>query len=170
MTCERMEELFSAFLEDELDSAEKRRFEDHLRFCPECADLLGRLRVLTESLNTFPEVAVPPRLVERLRAIPARRRPFKIFQSVADFLLKPSLQPVYAAAAGVLILISTIVFHPDSPGIRRDIDLQIHKSYAQAERLYARAGALAGELGAITETAIDSVKNLPVLQKDTENP
>lgn len=167
MTCERMEELFSAYLEGGLDDGEKRFFEDHLRSCPGCADLLERMRSLTECLAEFPEAEIPPHLVESLRAIPIRRRPFRLF---SDLLLRPSLQPLYAAAAGLLILVSALAFHPDGPRIRREIDRRIHLGFAQAEKLYARAGALTGELGAYTETAIDTVKNLPVLQKDTENP
>ncbi|MDW7761095.1 MAG: zf-HC2 domain-containing protein [Acidobacteriota bacterium] len=167
MTCNRMEELFSAYLEGGLEIGEQHRFEAHLRSCPECADLLERMKSLTESLAGFPEVDVPPRLVERLRGIPIRRRTFRLF---TDLLLRPSLQPLYAAAAGLLVLVSALAFHPDGPRIRREIDRRIHLGYAQAERLVARAGGLTGELSAYTETTFDKVKNLPVLQKDTEIP
>jgi predicted anti-sigma-YlaC factor YlaD len=40
MNCQDMVEFLMDYLDDELSGGEKRRFEGHLKVCPECVDYL----------------------------------------------------------------------------------------------------------------------------------
>lgn len=42
--CEEVRTLFSDYLDADVDDAERRRVEDHVRFCPRCRRVLGNLR------------------------------------------------------------------------------------------------------------------------------
>lgn len=156
MRCEHIEELLSAFLEGELSSAEKVLVEDHLAVCPDCASLLGDLRRAHEALVGFPEVEVSPGLQARLAAIPERKNKFSF---TLDFILKPALQPVFAAGAVFMTLLSFYLFNPNKNAIDRTIDQKIHSSYSQMEKFYSRAGSLTDRLGDTANSIFVSVKN-----------
>jgi hypothetical protein len=159
MRCERIEELLSAFLEGELNPEEKALVEGHLESCPGCASLLGILQRARQALTGFPEVAVSPRLHARLAAIPERKKKFSLS---FDFFLKPSLQPVFAAGAIFMTLLSFYLFNPNKKAIDRTIDQKIHAGYSQVEKLYARAGSFTDRLGDTANNIIGSVKDWKV--------
>ncbi len=46
MTCGNYKDLMMGYLDDELSDEQRRRFEDHLTGCPECADELKQFRKL----------------------------------------------------------------------------------------------------------------------------
>lgn len=155
MRCERIEELLSVFLEGELGPEEKALVEGHLESCAECSSLLGILQRAQQALSRFPEVEVSPRLRDRLAAIPERKKKFSL---TLDFFLKPSLQPVFAAGAIFMTLLSFYLFNPNKKAIDRAIDLKIHTGYSQVEKLYSRAGSFTDRLGDTTNNIIVSVK------------
>jgi hypothetical protein len=157
MTCERFEELLSAYLEGELSSEEKREMDGHLDLCPACAKLLSVFRQTQEALAGFPESEPGPALMAKLYAIPEKR---SLFKTVSDFVLRPSLQPVYAAFTVLFIALSFVFFHPQGHGIQKAIDRQIHLGYDQVEKLYAKAGSVTDELGSLKNTVVDSIKTL----------
>jgi len=157
MTCERFEELLSAYLEGELSLEEKREMDGHLASCLACAELLTVFRETQAALKGFPEVEPGPALMARLYAIPEKKR---FFQPVFDFLVRPSLQPVFAALSALFIAISFVFFVPQGRGIQKAIDRQIHLGYSQVEKLYAKAGSVTDELGSLKNTVVDSIKTL----------
>jgi hypothetical protein len=159
MRCERIEELLSAFLEGELNPEEMALVEGHLEGCPDCSSLLGILQRAQQALSGFPEVAVSPRLHARLAAIPERKKKFSL---TLDFFLKPSLQPVFAAGAIFMTLLSFYLFNPNKKAIDRTIDQKIHTGYSQVEKLYARAGSFTDRLGDTANNIIVSVKDWKV--------
>lgn len=156
MSCERIEGLLSAFLEGELSQTEKAEVESHLAGCPGCAALLAVLGRTQKALAGFPELEVSPRLLARLSAIPEQKKKFSL---TFDFVLKPALQPVFAAATIFMTLLSLYLFNPDRKNIDRAIDLKIHTGYGQVEKLYAKAGSLTGRLGETADNVYVSVKN-----------
>ncbi len=156
MTCERIEELLSTYLEGGLSQAEKEMVESHLAGCPDCAALLAVLGRAQKALTGFPELEVSPSLQARLVAIPERRKKFSLS---FDFVLKPSLQPVFAAGAVFMTLLSFYLFNPDKKNIDRAIDQKIHSGYSQVEKLYSRAGSFTDRLGDTAENVFVSVKN-----------
>jgi anti-sigma factor RsiW len=161
MTCERIEELLSAYLEGELSGAEKREVEAHLAGCPSCAELLSFLRETQGALSSLPEIEPSPALMAKLYAIPEKKSYFK---PVVRFLLRPDLQPVYAAFSVLFLALSFIFFTPQGSGVRKEIDRRLHQGYSQVEKLYAEAGSLTDEVGSLTTSVVDSIKNLNPLK------
>lgn len=54
MTCHDYKDLLMGYLDDELNDEQKRRFEDHLSGCPECAGELKefrRLKAITDEVT-----------------------------------------------------------------------------------------------------------------------
>lgn len=167
MTCQRIEELLSAYLEGELRAAERAEVEGHLADCPECAGLAALMREEMAAAAAFPEVEPSAELLARLYAVPEANREKKRFlQPVFDWLARPALQPVYAAAAGVLIVLSFVAFHPEGRGIRKAIDVQLHRGIGTVEKLYADAGGLKGEIKAVSAGVVKSFNSLGLLQGD----
>jgi len=164
MTCERIEELLSAYLEGELGPAERAGIDRHLAACPGCAALLEGLREATAVLAAVPAIEPSPALLARLYAISERKAGKKGWlQAAFDFLNRPALQPVYAAFTVMLVVTSFVLFHPEGQAIRKSIDVQLHRGFGTVEKLYAEAGSLKGELGEFTGNIVRSVKNLELL-------
>jgi len=167
MTCERIEELLSAYLEGELAPAEKAEVEAHLARCAECSGLAALMREALAAAAAFPEVEPSPQLLAGLYAIPEAKREKKRFlRPVFDWLGRPALQPVYAAATGLLIVLSFVLFHPEGRGIRKAIDVQFHRGIGTVEKLYADAGGLKGEFKAVSANVVKSFNTLGLLKGD----
>ena len=167
MTCQRIEELLSAYLEGELAAAERAEVESHLAGCRECAELAGLVREEMAAAAAFPEAEPSPALLARLYAIPETKREKKrFFQPVFDWLARPALKPVYATATGVLIVLTFVLFHPEGRGIRKAIDVQLHRGIGTVEKLYADAGGLKGEIKAVSAGVVKSFNSLGLLQGD----
>lgn len=165
MTCERIEELLSAYLEGELAATEKTEVDGHLAGCPECASLVAALREAVGAMAGFPEAEPSPALLSRLYAIPGLKAEKKNrFRPVFDFLTRPALQPVYAAFTVLLVAMSFVLFHPEGRGIRKQIDVQFHRGIGTVEKLYADAGSLKGEIGALSANVVKSIKTLDLLK------
>ncbi len=167
MTCQRIEELLSAYLEGELAAAERAEVEGHLAGCRECAELAALMREEMAATAGFPEVEPSPALLARLYAIPGTRPEKKpLFRPVFDWLVRPALQPVYAGATGLLIVLTFVLFHPEGRGIRKAIDVQLHRGIGTVEKLYADAGGLKGEIKAVSAGVVKSFNSLGLLQGD----
>jgi len=136
MKCEKIEELLSPYLEDDLSPAEKKAVEEHLKTCQSCSDFLSFLKESQESLADFPQLEVSENLLDRLYTIPSEKKRFRLS---LNFLLRPSLQPVFAAATILMIVMSFYLFHPNRRSIDKSIDRQIHLGYSKIERMYAKA-------------------------------
>jgi hypothetical protein len=159
MTCERVEELLSAYLEGEVSPTEKEMVESHLASCPECAHLAAAISRTRQAFAGFPELEVSPGLLTSLYAIPQRK---KRFSWTFDFLLKPALQPVFAAATVFLTLLSFYLFNPDKKVLDRSISRTVHSGYSQVEKLYAKAGSVTDRLGEYKDDVLDSLKSLKI--------
>ena len=161
MTCERFEELLSAYLEGELVAAERAEVEAHLAACPGCAELAGLMRETLGATAAFPEVGPSPALMARLYAIPEERAAKKrLFRPVFDWLARPALQPVYATLTGLFIVLSLVLFHPEGRGLRKQIDVQFHRGLGAVEKMYADAGGIKGEIKALSANVVRSFDTL----------
>jgi len=167
MTCERMTDLFSACLEGELGAAERRAFEAHLEACPDCAALFAAVGDVRSSLAAVPELEPPADLLRRLRIAPERKRRLRF---VPDFLLRPSLQPVFAAGTLFLVVASFLFFAPQGRTTRKAIDLKLHQGFSQVEKIYARAGSLTDRLGEYKASVLDSLRSSPLLGNRAKDP
>ncbi len=165
MTCERIEELLSAYLEGELAAAERAEVEGHLSACADCAELAALMREEIAAAAAFPEVEPSPELMARLYDVPGAKREKKRFlRPVFDWLARPALQPVYAALTGLFIVLSFVLFHPEGRGIRKAIDVQLHRGIGTVEKLYADAGGLKGDIKAVSAGVVKSFNSLGLLQ------
>jgi len=157
MKCEHIEELLSPYLEDELSREEKRAVEEHVKSCESCSLLLSNLKEATESLVSLPELEVSQGLLNRLYSIPGKKKRFSL---ALDFFLRPSLQPVFAVIAAVLILGSFYFFNPNKKSIYRAVSRQLHLGYSQVGKLYAKAESFTASLGEYKDTILVSLKNI----------
>lgn len=157
MKCERIEELLSPYLEDELDPEERRAVESHLRTCQSCAVLLSFMKKTKESLAGFPELELSDGLLDRLYTIPEKKRRFRIN---LDFFLQPTLQPILAAATILLIVISFYLFNPNRQNINNSVNRQVHLGYSKIEKLYAKAESFTDNLGAYKDNVLVSLKKI----------
>lgn len=155
MDCKHIEDLFSLYLEDELSREQRESVELHLESCPMCTELLALVKNTHEVLGLFPEIEVSSQLKSRLYKIPIQK---KRFSFKLEDLLRPALQPVFAAATVFLILISFYVFHPDRRFINKTINREIHKGYSKIGQLYTQAESFAVSLFDQTDTLLDSLK------------
>jgi len=168
MECERIEELLSPYLEDDLTKEERQNVNAHLYTCAGCAELLSLMREAKESLSSFPEVEVSEGLTEKLYELPQKRRKFHF---VADFLLRPSFQPIMAAATVLLVFVSFYVFHPERSAINRSIERQFHIGFSKVEKLYAEAESITHTLDEYKDNLLVSIKNLkPFRGNEDEQP
>jgi anti-sigma factor RsiW len=169
MTCERIEELLSAYLEGELGAVEKAEVDGHLAACSKCAALFALMKETTGAMAAFPEAAPSPVLLSSLYAIPAAKREKKsLFRPVFDYLTRPALQPVYAAFTVLFIALSFVLFHPEARGIRKQINVEFHRGIGTVERLYADAGSIKGEIGSLATTVVKSFNNLDLFKGSEE--
>jgi hypothetical protein len=167
MSCERIEELLSSYLDGELSPTEKARVEAHLETCASCGALLAALREADKALAGIPELELSPALMSSLYAIPEKKRKFSF---TFDFLLKPSLQPVFAAAAIFMTLFSFYLFNPNRKYIDRSISQKIHSGYNQVEKLYAKAGSVTDRLDSYKDSLLGSIKNWKIFGGNEEQP
>lgn len=165
MKCETVEELLSPYIEDELSVEEKKAVEKHIETCENCSLLFSSMGETLESLTEFPELSVSESLLDRIYAIPSKKRRFKFS---FDFLLRPSFQPILAAATILLTIISLYMFHPERNRINKFVDRQIHLGYSQVGRLYAKAESFATSLGEHKENMLVSLKNINPLSRDED--
>ncbi len=159
--CDRIEGLLAAYVDADLAPEEKDLVERHLEGCPSCAALADSLRSAGEAFAAFPEIEPSPALVTRLRAVPGRRR----FRFSLDFLLKPSLQPVFAVASIMAVAFSLYASSPDKKRIEQAVTRQLHRGYSTFEKLTAKAGAITDSLGAAADSLYASIKTLNPLGK-----
>lgn len=155
MKCEKIEELLSPYIENELSAEEKAAVKSHLQTCPNCSSLLSRLEEVHQSLADFPELDVNQGLMKRLYALPSKKRKFSLG---LDFFLRPSLQPVLALATVFLVLLSFYFFHPNKELINRSLERQLNLGYSKIEKLYAKAGHFKEDLNALKENFLDSLQ------------
>ena len=165
MKCEKAEELLSPYCEDELSIDEKKAVESHLESCENCSLLFSSVGETMESLTEFPELNVSENLLDRIYAIPSKKRRFKFS---FDFLLRPSFQPILAAATILLTIISLYMFHPERNRVNKFVDRQIHLGYSKVGKLYAKAETFATSLGEHKENILVSLNNINPLSRDED--
>lgn len=165
MSVTHAEEMLSSYLEGELDGARKAEVETHLAGCPECASLLEAMRDARDALASLPELEPSPDLLRRLYAVPERKKRFRL---VRDFLLRPSLQPIFAGTTGLLVFLSFLAFSPAGRSLQKSLNREVHVGYGRIEKLYVKAGSVADEIGAGKESLLGSLRSVDILSKGGE--
>jgi len=163
MECKHYEKLLSPYLENSLPLDERKAVKAHLDICQNCRSLMGFMQETIKSLSDFPKVELTPNLLNHLRQIPEKKNRFKLR---FDFLLRPSLQPILAAATILLTLFSFYAFNPNRDQINRSVNRQMHLGFSKIEKLYARAESFTDSLGEYKDDIMVSLKNLNPLSGD----
>ena len=68
MTCGELVALITDFLEGTLPAGDRRRFEEHLADCSDCAAYLDQMRATIATLGELSEESLSPRAREQLVA------------------------------------------------------------------------------------------------------
>ena len=165
MKCEHIEELLSSYIEDELAADERRAVKEHLRICRNCVTLLSLLQETTDSLARFPQAEVSEGLLEKIYAIPTQKKKFSLR---LDFLLKPSLQPILAAATVLMTVVSFYTFNPNRDAINKSINRQLHLGYRKAGYIYSKAESFAASLGEHKDNILESIKSVKLFGRGEE--
>jgi anti-sigma factor RsiW len=163
MTCDRIENLLAAYGDGDLGADDRALVEDHLRTCPGCAELLGLLKAASESLAAFPEVEPSPALRRKLQAIPVRK---KKFFALLQGALKPSLQPVFAAASAILVLMSLYLASPNKRHINATVVGLFHRGVGTVEKIYAQAETITDAVGGYAENVLVSLDKINPLKRN----
>lgn len=153
--CEGTEHLLPSYLEEDLSPQERRDVRTHLESCPACRTLLALLEETALSLADMPELEPPPSLKEKLYCIPAGKR---ITFAFSDFLRRPMVQPVMAAASILFILFSIYTVHPRRQEINRAVDREFHRGVRAVSQVYAKAESWTSSLGEHRDTILDTLK------------
>jgi anti-sigma factor RsiW len=160
-----METMISPYLDGDLSASEHAAVEAHLRDCPRCREMLALLREVNASLRNFPEVEISPDLQQRLLAIPERKNRFRLG---LDFLVRPALQPVLAAATVLLTVVSFYAFSPQRGTINKSIERQFHLGYQKIGRLYTRAESFTSSLAGYKDDLVVAIQNKNPLRREEE--
>lgn len=108
MSCAKVRNLLSAYVDGELESREMAAVRAHLQMCPSCCAECDEIRSIREKLHRLPQKAAPPDLLDRI----------KTRLQEADEPIPQRLQPGFAAtvvmaAAAVLGAFAVYsVMHP----------------------------------------------------------
>ena len=117
MNCRSAESLFSAFLDDELNQAERRNFESHLLGCRRCSQSLRELKgamalVLDASAASAAETSphFEDDLMDRIRSGEAMRP--TVIEWLHGLLTPQALRPVFmAGASACAVVVAAMLFH-----------------------------------------------------------
>jgi predicted anti-sigma-YlaC factor YlaD len=165
MKCEHAEELLSSYIENELAADDKKAVEKHLKLCRDCNTLLSFLRETTDSLAHFPQAEVSEELMDKIYAIPTQKKKFRLS---LDFLLKPSLQPILAAATVLMTIVSFYTFNPNRDAINKSINRQLHLGYRKVGAIYSKAESFAVSLGEHKDNILESIKSSKLFGRSEE--
>jgi anti-sigma factor RsiW len=170
MSCDRIQDLIAGYVDNDLPAADKALVESHCAACADCAGLLAALKDAGEALASFPEVEPSPALLEKLYEIPVRKRGRRWS---LGFFLKPSLQPILAAATVFMALVSLYFLNPDRKAFDKAVSREFHRGISRIERLYAEAESVTDSLGAYASNVFTALKALnplgPREDKKTES-
>lgn len=104
MKCSDMDELISAYANDELSPAQRESVEEHLSHCPHCRETLAACEKVKQSLVSLRDFSAPANLAETTMT--------KIKSSTAKNHFQNWLRPVMTAGAAVIILAILLVSQP----------------------------------------------------------
>jgi anti-sigma factor RsiW len=64
LACQQVVELITEYLEGTLSRADRRRFETHLRHCPNCTNYLAQMRATIAATGSLREEDLDPEVLE----------------------------------------------------------------------------------------------------------
>jgi hypothetical protein len=138
-------ELFSAAYDDALTPAERRRYDDHLAACTECAAEAERFRQAIDAVHALPAARMPQRVV--LPATPPQPERRRLALPLPAWLPRPTLTPAWSAGtlgAAAIVLAVVVVRATSGGGTSSTSALSQAPRDASPGAAHAAAGGNAG--------------------------
>lgn len=128
MNCLEARDLFSRYLENELDLKTKQIFDAHLAICTSCAKELAEFKEILASLKDTPEVEPPPYF---LQAVHARLEKEPAFSRILKKLFVPFYIkiPMEAIAVTVTVIIVVVLVQKSQIGKITPIGMPAYTHY-----------------------------------------
>jgi len=167
MNCDRVQLLFSDYLEGQLQPEVKKELEAHLAGCPDCTRLLEVTRNLAAEWLRLPEIEPPAGLIQKLYLIPeTSSRPKKAWSFGWRFWLSPAFQPVLTSLTVILVVFSLLTFTTPGRSLKKSAALELRRTYSLAQKTLVRAGVLKDKLQGYRENFIASLEAKNIYKSD----
>lgn len=157
MNCARFNECISLYIDNELETSEKIKFEEHIRECKNCRKKYNEMLSITKILNNEMEVDLPKNYNKILRK--------KLEEVNITKKRKIKLRKLTSVAAVFIVLITSIAILYENLGLnKREIALESKNTQPKIEEF-----ALMESDSNAEEVLDDSVKDLEVKTNRTIN-
>lgn len=161
MTCKEIEETLSAYMEDDLASADKMLIEEHLASCQKCRSAFEDLKKARELVQELEEVEPPPwlklRIMSRLRK-EAERKEGAITKLFRSLYVKV---PVTAFATVLVAVLAFYVYRASEPERNRMAPLSAPKAEVRKDQ-----AAIASRKAPAALSAPAAQKKPPTVRQD----
>ena len=134
MSCQRVLSLLSAYMDNEVCSADARMLEGHLAGCASCSRELALLQVTARMLASTPDVEPPGSLLEQIEAATIRRP--SIWQRLGVPTVGTYGRWAASAAVAAAILLAILVSRPphqtaNQPTDRPQPPIAVHPEFVE---------------------------------------
>ncbi len=139
MNCQRFETLLTDYIDETLDEHVRGAADAHLEGCPDCCSLVEDVRNLCEDLSHFPEVSVPPGLVDQIiERTSGKPQTLSLWRDYLFPAVRPFLTQRYAFATVMMFVFLSFVVNLAGP--------EFSASSLSPSALVARASRFSGEV------------------------
>lgn len=115
MRCDEIQDRLSAYLEGELDLAERRTIEVHLEECARCRQELALLQRTVSALQSLEAIEVPPRLTAAIRTEVGAREQFSWRRLASRLFFPLHIKLPLEAMALVLVTLGVVYVYRSAP-------------------------------------------------------
>jgi anti-sigma factor RsiW len=115
MRCEETQDRLSAYLEGELEPAERRTLEVHLEECVRCRQELALLQRTVSTLQSLEVIEVPPRLTAAIQADVGAREQFSWRRLASRLFFPLHIKLPLEAMALVLVTLGVVYVYRSAP-------------------------------------------------------
>ncbi|MFQ5960947.1 MAG: zf-HC2 domain-containing protein [Candidatus Methylomirabilales bacterium] len=150
MRCGEIQEQLSAYLEDELEPAERRNIEVHLEECAHCRQELALLQRTVSTLQSLEEVEAPPRLTAAIQTAISVRERFSWRRLASRLFFPLHIKLPLEAMALVLITLGVVYVYRSAPELAQAPGPQVATERESRDKT---APGVAGRRGDLQEHA-----------------
>lgn len=137
MSWKHPHKLLSLYIDGELSRSRQERLEQHLSGCPDCRQLLRRLRLVKSAVNEIPVPETPTYLAARIAARLSRHQEAPSFWG--SFSLVPRLlQPV---ALLLIVLITVFLVWSNGPNSAEEQAIRTYMTAMEEEVTFTALGS-----------------------------
>ena len=117
MNCQRFETLLTDYIDEALDQRVREAIDLHLEGCSNCTSLVNEVRDLRTDLEHFPEISVPPTLIEEiLEKTSGKPQTYSVWQDYLLPAVRPFLTQRYAFATIMMFVFLSFAVNLAGPG------------------------------------------------------